>query len=381
MKGLKKYFATIIAVLFLQDAKASVVGRDVKSVFTQSIKTNTIRCEYDLRAKVANCSYRQLRIVPQQLIQDVQGVDLSCNSIEKLKNNSLLRYPMLTYLNLSYNNLMLIEQGAFYSLKRLKTLSSNGNPRLLLPSAQIFLGLENLSELSLAECNLTWVPNNLLTYFPSLKDLHLSYNRLHSINLTSKVGLLQSLDLTGNLFDNMCEETVALSCTVESIFMGHNPVRFINPNMSLFISAKELTLTGHNFSLDTWKDLFAGVSHSRIQKLMVQFGSLPDVPVDFFTPLIDHRLQLLDLSFNSIKTLHPYGFRNISIISLNLSNNHIEKFEPEYFSGIVDLVTVNLDDNFIAAVNPFHSIWNSDLENIILSNNNLRDIDQYAFVD
>ena len=379
MKGLKKYFATIIAVLFLQESKSSVVGPDVKSVFTQSIKTNTVRCEYDLRAKVANCSYRQLRIVPQQLIQDVQGVDLSYNSIEKLKNNSLILYPMLTYLDLSYNNLMLIEQGAFYSLKRLKALSINGNPRLLLLGAEIFLGLENLFELSLAECNLTWVPKNLLTYCPSLKDLDLSYNQLRSINLTSKVRVLESLDLTGNLFNNLCEETVALSCTVESILMGHNPMRFINPNMSLLNSFQELTLTGRNFSLDTWTDLFVGVSHSRIQKLVVQFGSLPDVPANIFTPLIGHRLHLLDLSFNSIKKLHPYGFRNLSIISLNLSNNHIEKFEPEYLSGIVDLVTVNLNENFIAAVNPLHSIWNSDLENMILSYNNLRDIDQYTF--
>ena len=89
--------------------------------------------------KAADCSYKHLTIVPQDLYTDIQNLDLSHNNLTTLKNGSFKRYPHLLEIDLSSTNLLYIETGNFYSLKNLRNLVLSNNYHACSPLLQGYL--------------------------------------------------------------------------------------------------------------------------------------------------------------------------------------------------------------------------------------------------
>ncbi|XP_053671346.1 slit homolog 2 protein [Anopheles nili] len=160
-------------------------------------------CSCSEGTKFVNCSHRLLTEIPYNLPSNVLRLDLSHNNLKRLNveafqnctalqelllaNNVieqfdkelLIRLDKLTFLDLSSNQLSHLDSDSFSEAsKSLRRLYLNNNP-LALPDDGTFLGLPELEELYLIDCNLTELPAQAF----------------------SELGGLTLLDLFGNQFD------------------------------------------------------------------------------------------------------------------------------------------------------------------------------------
>ena len=87
-------------------------------------------CYQDFVKREAFCDRRNLEYVPAYLNEDIQQIDFTLNNIAILLNTSFSRYSLLQQLSLRWNDIHLIQGGAFYPLKHLRILDLSNNPKL-----------------------------------------------------------------------------------------------------------------------------------------------------------------------------------------------------------------------------------------------------------
>ncbi|XP_069668870.1 chaoptin isoform X2 [Periplaneta americana] len=126
--------------------------------------------------------------------------DLSWNSIAALSSpDAFSRFKSLTWLDLSHNRLVRIEDSTFSSLNHLSFLDLSHNPELVLETrGRSFKGLEDsLLELRLRNVSLGSVPDLPL---PALRTLRLSDNHIEDIpaEMASNLTSLRRLDVSYN---------------------------------------------------------------------------------------------------------------------------------------------------------------------------------------
>ena len=109
-------------------------GDSAMSSITLDMDKSFRACDQNLELKRASCSYRGLNTVPQNLSEDTEVLILSYNNITKLLNSSFEVYPLINSLDISFNDIRVIEVAAFYPLKGLMYLDLSYNSRLVFPS-------------------------------------------------------------------------------------------------------------------------------------------------------------------------------------------------------------------------------------------------------
>ena len=139
-------------------------------------------CYVDFLEKIADCKNRQLKDVPNDLINDLRSLDLSSNFIRSLWNTSFLMYSLLEKLDMSNNLIGFIDLATFFPVDQLTSLSLDHNPIFNL--TDIFQESKRLSSLSLRFCNLSYFPNETLGFLPQLQSLDLNGNELLYINIS-----------------------------------------------------------------------------------------------------------------------------------------------------------------------------------------------------
>eukprot|EP00057_Strongylocentrotus_purpuratus_P022486 XP_011676960.1 PREDICTED: toll-like receptor 4 [Strongylocentrotus purpuratus] len=120
---------------------------DSMEIVSSGLHTGSVRrgCYQNVEQRKAYCSNNGLDSVPQNLAGDTKELDLSGNNITVLQNFSFERYPLITFLNLSANDIRVIEPTAFHPLKKLWLLDwlnqnrtvrlANENQTLCAPSS------------------------------------------------------------------------------------------------------------------------------------------------------------------------------------------------------------------------------------------------------
>ena len=178
-------------------------------------------CSQYFMNRSADCRKRNLMVVPDDLQEYIQILDLSLNHIEFISNDTFRSYVNIIELYLTANSLLFIETEAFYPLKLLEILFLSMNKGLQLPSGNIFKMSGNLRLVDLRECGLPSIPDDILQLLPSVQHLNLESNAVKSINFTScgKRGNL-SVNLYGNKFDNITKDTFVFDCQCKSLKIG-----------------------------------------------------------------------------------------------------------------------------------------------------------------
>ncbi|XP_030845993.1 toll-like receptor 4 [Strongylocentrotus purpuratus] len=340
-------------------------------------------CSVDFLKKTADCSNRQLKDVPNNLINDLRSLDLSSNFIRSLRNTSFLMYSLLEKLDLSNNLIGFMDLATFFPVDQLISLSLDHNPIFTLPGSDIFQESKRLSSLSLQFCNLSYFPNDTLGFLPQLQSLDLMGNELTYINISKcPKRTLTMLDFSSNTFQEISADVLSLPCRTDTLCLGGNSFRKIDADVVADFPIRalvfEFLIPGPGQTFEVWKNLFTGIAHSEIDEIFLLMA-FTDVPPDFFDPLRGKRLSNLKLQQNEFKC-YPSIFANLtSVYKMELISFHIGVLESAFFDGMKELRSLTATNTKIEQVNPSGSSWKIDLWELDLSENNLGNLSPFAF--
>ena len=339
-------------------------------------------CTYDFQRKIAYCSNRKLRAVPENLKKDIFIVDLSGNIIRTLSKTSFTQYTLLTILDIRYNNIISIDKEAFYPLKYLIMLDLRYNPFLDLSSGDIFSQSKKLSDLYLSGCNLGSMPNDLFTGLQGLTILWLWNNKLSSINFTSCPKTeIRYMNLAYNRIQKLSPNTFKFTCPCKNLDLGNNPIRNIDSKTIAGLRVSSLKFKKLELSGKIWNNLFEGIAHSTtITKLALIDTDLRNVSYSVFSPLQNYSLHEFHLQNNELQSLDFLGLGYFGCLrELVVEYNKIKTINPDFFSGMNNLHFISFKENEISSINPSNSTWNIDLRSLDLSRNHLKQVNAYAF--
>ena len=183
--------------------------------------------------------------------KQVKTLLLNNNQIKSIRLDWFTFFIGLEYLDLSQNQIELIDEYSFSTLKTLKILKLNNN--LLVSINQNHLnGLDSLKELYLSN-NLFQLFNDYA--FVNLKNalihLDVSLNRFQNVDKNSLSGLnnLNSLKLNDNLIEIIADESFSSLNSLKQLDISNNRLRIIKKNTFKGLnSAIEINLRSNQIS-------------------------------------------------------------------------------------------------------------------------------------
>lgn len=276
-----------------------------------------------------------IEILLPKPLPSIRDLEFTWTQITNLTRNMLQSYPNLQHLNLSHNQISVIEDYAFTSTpsivsidlgsNQLRKLSAPLSARPLLDlkvlrldnnklaelSEDLFDTLFMLRQLSLAGNYLKIISDRTLRPMYYLEVLSLQNNQLRSLSLENQK--LQKLDLSGNYLT--AENITGLAmCRLTELDLSKNPVQ----NLSVLkLGEMEYleTLVMNHMSLLSF-NTFDGPTSLRI--LSLQYNDNPNVSETSFKQLT--QLNLLQVDGNRLTKLDPTNLP-ISLTYIGLDDN------------------------------------------------------------
>ncbi|XP_048837359.1 tsukushi [Brienomyrus brachyistius] len=118
-----------------------------------------------------------LRTVPDLRGIPLRYLNLDGNPISSIEKDVFVDLKDLVHLSLSaLPKLTAIQPQSFKDLQNLQVLDLSNNPKLDSLNPEIFTGLIALQELNLSESGVMSLPDNILSYVPSIRSLSLGNN-------------------------------------------------------------------------------------------------------------------------------------------------------------------------------------------------------------
>jgi Leucine-rich repeat (LRR) protein len=203
-------------------------------------------------------------------------LDLSVNQLSMLNNATFSGLSQLKYLDLDFNQLSVLDNGVFSELSQLTYLSLWDNKLTVLNNG-IFSGLNQLTYLSLATNQLTMLNNSIFSRINQLTALLLGGNQLTILEngVFSELNQLIYLDLSGN----------RLTVLNNGVFSGLSQLTY------LYLFA--------NFYLTVLNDgVFSELN--QLTYLDLSLNQLNDTAILNMTVNFPYQLNYLNLDFNLI---------------------------------------------------------------------------------
>lgn len=368
----------LVIISFLQALPADTT---VLSYKRRYIENSVEECAFEIHSNTAICERLGLTNVPKELPEDVEILRISENSIKSLMNSSFERYPHVTYLDVSDNDIRVIEPTTFYPLNKLTFLSIAYNQNLVLPAKGLLMWATKLSSVSVEGSGLKLLPGDILRWSPTLESVNFTENELTTVNI-SLCGTVGAVYLSYNYIEQLTNDTFTFTCQTDELHLTGNPIRSVDPGVIESLQVQSLVLGGYTMTLDVVRNIFIGVSRSKIENLAINFAGLGisgAIRKDLFDPLRNISLSLLELSGDSF-SLHSSIFSSLNkVTELVLNQDEINRIEPDFFEGMQQLRVLNLNFNQIRTINTNGSTWKSDLINMHLSHNGLKKISPSTF--
>ncbi|CAF3409103.1 unnamed protein product [Rotaria sp. Silwood1] len=266
---LKKIHLTYLKILDLSSNGLQYIDRNIfqslEKLYLQNNEINSLQLTFLLslkNLKELNLDFNRLTFLPENLFQfnnKLIYLSLQGNDLNYLTNKSFYGLNNLIYLNLARNRLQFhINQQPFQNLNSLEILNLDRNLYLNLTKLS-FSGLDrNLIELSLQNCNLTYINlfNNPFDLFLNLQRLKLSSNNLKELPknfLKNSIHSLISIDLQRNQFQsipNLFNENIILS-KLTDFDLSSNHICTLNRNdLYKYKYLKTIGLTGNPLHCD-----------------------------------------------------------------------------------------------------------------------------------
>ncbi|XP_024425724.2 toll-like receptor 8 [Desmodus rotundus] len=366
---------------------------------------------------IAECNDRRLQEVPQTVGQDVTELDLSENSITHITNESFQGLQNLTKLNLNHNAVlqpywesyyrnkkgMNITDGAFLNLQNLMVLLLENNQLSKIPSdlpgslRRLSLvenniisvtknntsGLKNLENLNLGwncyygnVCNKSFeIEKGAFEEMTNLKVLILSFSNLSHVPFNLPTSLTE-LYLSNTHIKNISEEDFKKLENLTVLDLSGNCPRCFNAPFPCTPCAGDASIYIPPNAFDSLTKLeYLNLSSTSLRKIPASwFDKMPYLKElhlefnylvqeiasgEFLTKLPN--LEILDLSYNYVKTAYPQrvnlsqNFSNLtSLRALHLKGYVFQELVYEDFQPLMNLsnlTTIDLGVNFIKQIN------------------------------
>ncbi|GAB1604748.1 leucine-rich repeat transmembrane neuronal protein 4-like [Argonauta hians] len=267
-------------------------------------------------------------------------LDLSHNMITTV--DSFL-YPLgrLEFLDLSWNNLYLLQGGNFKSQASLKSLVVDGNNMQNLYSYS-FQWLRNLRHLSLSNCHIVSIATDLFTIPRNLNSLDLSSNNLNKpllLRVLRNLPNLRFLSLYNNSIHKL-EENQFSGINLDTLNLSLNKLRKISEGSFKYFNTKHLDLS-KNSIVDLSSASLRPVA-PQLEYLNLAGNPLQILPAKVFTGL--YRLQELNLSDCSINSISQFDGPT-SLKRLDISANNLKTIPEPILRMFSKLTWVKLDKN------------------------------------
>ncbi|XP_074860232.1 transforming growth factor beta activator LRRC33 [Carettochelys insculpta] len=360
-----------------------------------------LACKQGHRA--VNCSGRRQGTVPAELPADTEKLFLDHNTIQTLRNTSLLKYPNLETLSLRENSLQLIEPGAFLSSRDLKNLCVADNTLFTnysvtaaalcsLPAlrkldlsgnqltedmvAAMIWNLSSLESLSVARNIIMRLDSSVFESLSQLQELNLEKNYIFEIEVGTFEGLqsLQRLNLAYNYLPCIAEFHLTQLKTLNA---SNNLIEwFLAAEVDAVFELEMLDLS-HN------QLLFFPLlpRQSKLRSLLLRdnemsfYRRLPNA-----TSLRDVTVQFLFMEGNTtnITTFHLWeevSQSNLSSLSfLDMSQNQLWYLPAGFLGKMTSLSHLKLNQNCLEALHMHESEPLARLTGLDLSHNQLSEL-------
>ncbi|XP_030287850.1 toll-like receptor 13 [Sparus aurata] len=354
-----------------------------------------------------SCKKGDLTAVPDDIPRNATSIDLSTNQILKITDTDLRCLSKLISLEVYYNSISYIDDGAFVDLVKLRTLSMSNN-KLTNLTDNIFKGLSKLVKLTLSSNRISYISPVAFQSLISVQSVELNNNHLHRItDITPilKLPTLHSLFLGLNQFTSFQSDDLPLNVSnLRLLMLDLNPLRSFSITKDIFPYLKTLDL--RRCSSDMEWDV-ANKTFLRSLTSLALAGT--DVSFEPYSAVLQTTESLQTLTLYSVKTwideglvefvcqipslralfvtASDMGTINDSLLracsqvtDLTLSSNHLCKLSEHSFRSMTQLRLLSLDGNDLSQV-PLALRGLSTLEIVDLSFNFISDLGCHDFLN
>lgn len=313
-------------------------------------------------------------------LSQLERLDLGAQKVPLIiRNNAFLSQRYLKTLILSSNRGLRLEPRAFAGLHSLQTLfidycdltDSILTDNYLQP-------LYSLEKLELSYNRIVRVqPGSFFSRLNKFKELELKLNQIDSLceeDLTGFQGITFSrLNLHSNKLNHMSSPDFNWE-------QCGNPFR----NMSF----NTLDISSNGFNMNTFRLFLKAIAGTPITVLRYSgslgkgfsFNNLPDPDQHTFEGLRNSSVNVLDLDKNYIFALQEAIFRHlINATHISVSNNKINQIQKNAFSGLHSLHMLNLSSNLLGEIYSHTFDHLTDLRELDLSYNHIGVLGYEAF--
>ncbi|XP_065162337.1 chaoptin-like isoform X2 [Atheta coriaria] len=286
----------------------------------------------------------------------LQFLDLSTNKLTILPDNVFTSLGMLQKLDLSANQIRANFKELFHYAQSLKELNLASSGIIATPS----LPLPNLLYLNLSRNNIEIINRNTVQDLVKLKHLDLSNNHVTQIpaHLWMHLPLLKTLDLSNNPIKEL----------IADHFQGLKNLQNLNiqglKKLQKF-EAKSLTQIKllHTLALQTWPkienfktqlcSLLANLNQLRILKLHINDPVLDDQ----LLCISNKKIRQLEITGKMLKSVDREAFQKFSKnpdLVLRITGTDIEELPPGLFSNMYKTSYLNIDlrNNMLSFLSP-----------------------------
>uniref|UniRef100_A0A1B0AIA0 LRRCT domain-containing protein n=1 Tax=Glossina pallidipes TaxID=7398 RepID=A0A1B0AIA0_GLOPL len=353
---------------------------------------NSCQCDDDIL--VVKCGEGTLDVLPIALNPSIQRLIIKNNKIKTI-DSPIQFYAELTFLDLSYNDLVTIHQRTFAYQRKLQELHLNHN-KIGQITSKTFIGLSALSVLNLRGNLLAELEDTTFSPLGKLEELNLGQNRISRISAKALEGLINLKVLY--LDDNTLTSVPASECfrsipNLAELYLGTNS--FMTIPAEAFSELKGLTrldLKGaglHNISAEAMRGLegvrYLDLSDNRLQHIpqaaLARLERLEDLSLgqnDFSVISSGAFLGLKNLKrleitgAQRLRRVENSAFTtNSNLEYLNLSTNKmLSEIQENAFTGLPHLKHIILKGNQLPTLAEGFFSW-SDLHTLDLSDNPL----------
>lgn len=336
----------------------------------------------------------------------------------------------LTELKLTSNGIESLPEGFFDNYSKVKVLDLSNN---ILKNFTLSTSMDYLETLTLSGNSITSFEKGLFDKIPNIIEIDLSSNSIRSDIVISGLKAIKSINMRNNLikivkidglenagevlFSNNLIEIVEISNSIASVInFDKNKLSDLTDSF-VDVKAKKLSLADNNVQVKSFvfqDSLAESIEHlnldsndidefsthffksfSNLKRLSLSKNSLKnislpqsllelDLSYNYFSQIPSLEsvpgLESLKMSFNLIVSL-PYNIPGSSIHTIDLSGNFIGSIKKTTFQKNSNLKELLLSNNSISDLESEFIYENSFIEKIDLSNqnNNLKAINKFAF--
>ncbi|XP_057655817.1 uncharacterized protein LOC130893605 [Diorhabda carinulata] len=345
--------------------------RTIPSANCRLMRTNTLQCR--------NRTMENLYIGTDVVYLDLEyviGGSLDVKNIRHLRwvfssltviNNVVINPENLITLDLSFNNITVLENYQFHNYTHLTRANLSHNIIDYLPR-DVFKSHIKLEVLCLSHNNLKAIPFQAFSFIESLKELDLSHNKLvtfldHFFKFNKYIEVLL---LNNNNLTKITSNSFADLTDLKRLDLSHNSLTFISRGLFDSLSHLQYLNLASNPLMNMASGTFRGLSNLRILNLsdnrltQLTFGLLHFSPllssISIDNTLIEvihntellgvPKLNILTLKRNKkLKFIETYVFADTPVLSeLDISGCNLT-FLPQSIANLTYLTKLNISDN------------------------------------